>query len=116
MQTPKRWVRVIAPRSKIATELPILKSCRNEGIILQGVTGRHSSYWFVSIPVTGLKARKPKGRAKKHLVFTACSSVTPNFDYCHQYKALIMGTEEIFGDYLSVFELAGDARDTKNDF
>ena len=45
----------------------------------------------------------PKGKAKKDQVFALCSSIAPNIDYCHQYKAVIMGTEEIFGDCQSVF-------------
>lgn len=56
----------------------------------------------------------PKGKAKKDQAFALCSSSAPNVDYCHQYKATIMGTGKIFGDCLSVFELAGDPRKTKN--
>lgn len=56
----------------------------------------------------------PKRKAKKDQVFAICSSIAPNVDYYHQYKAVIMGTKEIFGDCLSAFELAGDPRKTKN--
>lgn len=77
MQIPKIWTSVFALRFKMATDLSVLKAAGMKALCYgEGWADIHLNWSGFS---DALKGKKSKGRAKKHLVFTACLSVAPNF-------------------------------------